>query len=551
MPRAWSAIAFATCLALVLSETGAPAETPEPDDQLSQILLPAQAANPAPSSAAPTPATAAPKPAPDAADSCGFNFSKVPPVRPLARTGNFIIPPTGCHYYTFLDLINGRKRENPRMPFGLYSLNPLSFFDYDFRYLDNPENTQTTWSDGWKRIRIGDNWLDSMGGEFRTRYADERNSRGTGVNNDYYLLHTRVYNDLWYKDEIRAFVEFIYAETMNQNLRPLLVDATGPDLLNAFVDAKIDTPFDSPLYVRIGRQELCFGSQRLVSTLDWANTRRTFQGVRTLWTSDKFNFDAFWTQPVIPDRSQFDSVDDRRNFFGVWTTYKPRPGATFDLYYLGLTTATRDIAGDVQTLGTRATGDIEGQLLYDGEGMVQFGERGDRHIFAKSVTGGLGWRFKNLPGNVHVWAYYDLATGTPNPTDLTSTYETFNQLFPFGHYYLGFLDLVARQNIQDLNFHLNTNPMPWLTTWTQIHIFHLDQPRDALYLANGVPYRIDPTGRAGNYVGTELDLAVNVHVSEHQDVFLGYSKLFAGRFWQSTGPPSNPDLFYAQYSVRW
>jgi hypothetical protein len=32
---------------------------------------------------------------------------------------------------------------------------------------------------------------------------------------------------------------------------------------------------------------------------------------------------------------------------------------------------------------------------------------------------------------------------------------------------------------------------------------------------------------------------------------LGWSKLFAGEFWRRTGPPSDPQLFYAQYSFRW
>ena len=316
------------------------AESPVPDEALSNILVQ-------------YPSAAAPQAKADAApENCDtrFDFSKVPPAWPLARAGFFSIPPSGCKYYTLLDLLAGRKLDSPRMPFGLTSLNNLPFFDYDFRYLDNPDHKTTDWSDGCKRIHIGDDWLDSTGGEFRTRYQSERDSRGTGVNNNYYLLRTRVYNDIWFRDEFRLYAEFIYSETMNQNLPPLPIDATGPDLLDAFAEVKVGAPLETPLYIRIGRQEMWYGSQRLVSTLDWANTRRTFQGAKAYWHSDSFDVDAFWTQPVIPNRDRFDSVDDRRNFFGLWTTYKPRPGTAFDLYYLGLTTATKDIEGDVQTL---------------------------------------------------------------------------------------------------------------------------------------------------------------------------------------------------------
>ncbi len=97
---------------------------------------------------------------------------------------------------------------------------------------------------------------------------NELNSRFTRVHNPYENLRARIYGDLWYKDEYRLFAEFIYANSFNQNLLPLLIDDTGADLINAFVEAKIGTPFGAPMYVRVGRQELLLGSQRLISTLD-------------------------------------------------------------------------------------------------------------------------------------------------------------------------------------------------------------------------------------------------------------------------------------------
>jgi hypothetical protein len=358
-----------------------------------------------------------------------------------------------------------------------------------------------------------------------------------------------VYGDAWYRDEFRVFAEFLHADGFAHNLPPRPIDISGAELLNAFVEAKVGAPQGTPLYVRAGRQELLYGSQRLVSTLEWANVRRTFQGVKGYWHGDQFNIDAFWTQPVAIDPDHFDSVDTNRNFFGVWTTYKPRAGATLDAYYLGLTTARGPAVGDTQTLGSRYAGDLKGKVLYDFEGAVQFGDRGGRPVFAQMATAGLGYRFADCPGNVTAWAYYDYASGTKDPTG--PSYRTFNQLFPFGHYYLGWLDLVARQNIRDLNFQLSATPQPWLLLVGQVHVFKLDARRDALYNAAGVPIRRDPTGLAGDDVGTEVDLITNLHLTEHQDLLLGYSVLAAGRFFRETGPPSDPQLFYAQYSIRW
>jgi hypothetical protein len=43
---------------------------------------------------------------------------------------------------------------------------------------------------------------------------------------------------------------------------------------------------------------------------------------------------------------------------------------------------------------------------------------------------------------------------------------------------------------------------------------------------------------------------LNFHLSNHQDLLLGYSKLFEGEFLERTKPGS-PDLFYLQYTYRW
>ena len=51
--------------------------------------------------------------------------------------------------------------------------------------------------------------------------------------------------------------------------------------------------------------------------------------------------------------------------------------------------------------------------------------------------------------NPQFWLRYDFASGDNNLTDGDRT--TFNQLFPFGNYYLGWIDRVGRQNIHDFN----------------------------------------------------------------------------------------------------
>src|SRR5262249_26435325 len=146
-----------------------------------------------------------------------------------------------------------------------------------------------------------------------------------------------------------------------------------------------------------------------------------------------------------------------------------------DLYYLdidnshhtalGETVAGKRVMGsfNVSTFGARYSGNQE-NLLFDFEGAYQFGPWSDQNTSAGADTTALGRNFKNLPMTPQFWIGYDFASGDHNP-GRTDTHGTFDQLFPFGHYYFGYLDLVGRQNIEDLNFQTVVWPMKWITCW--------------------------------------------------------------------------------------
>jgi hypothetical protein len=483
-------------------------------------------------------------------------WEKNPPVRVFPRPGFFSIPPSGAGYYSARDFCEDNFRDKaPKFPYPPLSFIQFSFFDADFRYLDDPKNTQHDLFDCLHRIHLGDCWLFSTGGDFRWRHAQELDSRLSGRDNTYDLIRTRVYGDLWYGNSLRFYVEYLDAHSFNQDLAPLAIDVNRSDLLNAFVDLKIGDCDGHPAYVRVGRQELLLGSQRLISPLDWANTRRTFQGVRAFHQGEKFDVDLFWVQPIIPNASHFDSVDNNQNLAGLWTTYRPEKGHFLDAYYLFLDNTNRVTQQglvrapfNAHTIGSRYTGD-KNHFLWDIEGMLQFGERGSSDIFAGAATVGGGYNFACAPMNPTFWVYYDYASGDQSPN--SGSFNTFNQLFPFGHYYMGWLDQVARQNIHDFNMHLYLYPAKWITFWTQYHHFWLASSRDALYNAAGNAIRRDPTGRAGHDVGDEIDFVLNFHLGTHSDIVLGWSKLFAGGFIEGTGSPRSPEFLWAQYSFRW
>src|SRR5262249_34421458 len=205
-------------------------------------------------------------------------WSLSPPVTKFPRPGWFILLPTDAGYYSLHDVLTDTYRKGPpKYPYPRFNIIPFSMFNVDWRYLDDPKNEEHDYFDFLKRIHLGDDFMFTTGGEFRFRYNNEVNSRLTGVNNTYDLERTRVYFDLWYQDKVRVFVETIDARTQNQDLPPLVIDQDHIDFLNLFADVKLGEYDSAPIYLRVGRQELLYGSQRLISPLDFANTRRTFQ----------------------------------------------------------------------------------------------------------------------------------------------------------------------------------------------------------------------------------------------------------------------------------
>lgn len=497
---------------------------------------------------------------PGGAGRADVDWSKVPfSIASMPRVGNFPILPAGPGYYSASDWLMGTWREQrPASGYPPYALMPPSLFDADFRYVDGKPAAERSLVESLKRIRLSNNLMFSTGGQAWVRYMKEQNSRLTEVENSYALTRARVFGDIMLGDLARVYGEYLWADSINPELPPLPIDEDLGDILNLFLDVNVLEWDDHPLVARVGRQELLLGSQRLVSTLDWANVRRTFEGARLFRRGAQWDFDAFWTQFVPAVASEFDRPDENQIFAGTWLTYRPEQGELLDFYYLFLNNSNdiqrQDIVQaplEAHTLGSRWTGDEDG-WLWDFEGAVQWGDSAGHDLVAGAGTAGLGRHLKQYRWNPTAWIYFDYASGDSDPN--AGTAHTFNDLYPFGHYYLGWADLVGRRNIQDLNAHLYLYPTHWMTVWLQYHHFWLAASRDALYSAGGVPLRRDATGQSGSNVGDELDLVVNFHLTSYSDFMFGYSRLFGGGFLENTAGPNaapNSDLLFMMYQMKW
>lgn len=429
------------------------------------------------------------------------------------------------------------------------------FYDNNFNYLENPCNTQHNIGDFMKRRHLGRSVVFDVGGEYRFRHENlNRLSR-----HDDYLLHrTRIYGNVQVSDWFRIYMEAIDAVTNYEDAPVGPVDENRFDALNLFGDIKFLDNCQGDLWFRGGRQELLYGAQRLVSPLNWGNTRRTFDGFKLYWRGKDWNVDGFWTRPVSiwqhlpPVNTKFDNPTGSQEFAGVYITRQGLKNANLEFFFLRYADAlpmppVSPVNFNYNTLGMRIK-KSKNDWHYEFEGGWQGGRYGALFHSAGYATIGGGRTFKCLPMDPVLWVYYDWASGDNNPNDGINT--TFNQNFPLGHKYFGWMDLVGRQNIRDFNIRLTMSPhkkVKWIVWW---HLFHLDQARDALYNPLSVPIRRDPTGAAGTYVGQELDMLVKFQLRQRTSLTFGYCHLFGGSFLANTGGIGGQDFYYSELVQR-
>jgi hypothetical protein len=349
---------------------------------------------------------------------------------------------------------------------------------------------------------------------------------------------------------LRVYGEYLDATSDFEDLPPRSIEENPSEILNLFADLRLLDCCDGEWWGRVGRQEMLYGSQRLISPLDWANTRRTFDGAKIFWRGEDWNLDGFWLRPLANDPEGLDSPDGTQEFYGIWATYKAVQDHSYDIYWLGYHDYDAPYAAassfKFQTAGGRVYQN-KGPWLWEIEGGYQFGAFGDGSHSAGFFTLGGGRKLERCPcWKPVVWVYYDWASGS------NVIGNGFNHLFPLGHKFLGFMDFYARTNIQDFNILYEMQPSArwkFLAWW---HLFFLQNPNDVPYRINETPFVTTPGGNP--YLGQELDLLATWNMTDRMSWLFGYSHFFTGD-WYRTNPSPPPfsgdaDFVYVQYQVN-
>jgi hypothetical protein len=442
-----------------------------------------------------------------------------------------------------------REVERPRFTFLRQNEDWSSLADFSPEELTDP----------WDRIKYvplsedGSIWA-SFGGSTRLR-VESWNNFGFGSppndNDTFALWRALFHGDFHFGENLRVFAQGKSAFASDRDLpggrRPLDVDSI--DLEQAFADVVIPLGEDASLTLRPGRQAYSFGKQRLVSPLPWSNTLRRWDGITGIFSVGGWKIDSFWSQFVPVKKYEFNTADAQTQFFGVYATGSLGEGAPgLDLYWLGL-----DKDDDVTfngttgpeerfTMGGRLFGNFgESGFDYDLEGAYQWGEVGRGDVDAFMIGSQLGFKAAELWGSPRFFVGFDYASGDDEPG---GDVETFNQLFPLGHAYYGFIDAIGRQNAIDFNLGATCTPMPKMTLYAAGHFFWRASTDDALYNAGGMVSRAGAMA-SDREIGQEINVVLKYKFNRHLLGELGYGYFFAGDFIEETGASDDIQFLWA------
>ncbi len=252
----------------------------------------------------------------------------------------------------------------------------------------------------------------------------------SGTNLSFVEQRTRLHLNADFTDQVRAFIELDSYGVWGEDFRSgdyitgvdtRAVSADDVEVYQAYVEA--GEMWGSPLKLRVGRQELSFGSQFLVGPRDFAFfwTGISFDAIRLTYDTDKFTIDA-WMSKLFEAMSDF--AEDDVNFYGVYATCKAVENVVFDVYWM-LLEDDRPIPNDLavfpdgdflsnllgvgdydktmlHTVGLRSAGKY-GAFDFDAEVAYQFGEADHiGKLFRVVVIGDDDANFDNWAGKLDV-----------------------------------------------------------------------------------------------------------------------------------------------------
>jgi hypothetical protein len=381
----------------------------------------------------------------------------------------------------------------------------------------------------WQKAKIlfrSPKVLGIWGGNYRSEVQGILNQDWTRDNNDAIWFNRIMLHSHWhFGDYLELFAQLRHGSALGRNEPNSPLDRDDTDLHQGFVKGKYKN-----VELRLGRQELSFGSRRLISLREGANVRQSFDGAKlTLGPeigNSKQQIDLLFFTFNNSETGIFDNpVDDDELLWGLyWTreaTNNVKPG--FDYYYLGSRQQRSSyFEGEGQetrhSLGIRVWNDQQ-KFRYNIEGVVQGGSFQGSQILAWTISSETSYQIPSQCKLV-LGLKAEAISGDRYQTD--GKLGTFNALYPRGGYF-GLLALIGPANLLDIHPSVSLSGPLDIRFTADWDAFWRYSKQDGIYFpsANLNPIGFTSASRfIGNQFGLQMEKALNPFVEFSASYFI-------------------------------
>ena len=328
--------------------------------------------------------------------------------------------------------------------------------------------------------------LDRFSLTGQIRHRTELDARDFNADEDdfwFHLLRTRLALGVDVAPDIEAFIQVQDARVFGSgdpNRRRGTQDGSAPalDFHQAFF--QVSNFFDTPFSIKVGRQELAYGNQRIIGAPDWGNFGQTFDAGVLSYAANNNTVDLFVARLV-------ESRTAGQNLYGLYATFPLTVSHTLEGFLI-VDNNTEELAIGPDagkpilnrfTLGTTGRGvfselDYRLELMYQGGSIMTYPAEERNDIAAYLLSGTLGYTFGN---NARLGILYTILSGDEYP--VFDEWNAFNTLFGANHGFYGFMDFFpgrfSLSGFHNLAGTLSVSPSDRLTLRFDLHNFRLDQ----------------------------------------------------------------------------
>ncbi|MDN3656067.1 alginate export family protein [Ferruginibacter paludis] len=299
----------------------------------------------------------------------------------------------------------------------------------------------------------------SFGGELRQEF-DAYNNEDWGIrklgHNNFHLQRYNLHADLHLGKQFRIFSQLRSALENGRKDGPRPIDQDNMNIQNLFVEYNFLYAANEKLYVRFGRQEMFYGSQRLIAVRDGPNLRFAFDAARISYNKNNVTLDALAASDIKVNTGIFDNKRSKEiNLWGLYSTinFKRMPNTSIDLYYLGIHRANTKYEEGTGEETRHSAGlrlwNKPSVFTYNFEAIIQWGKFNSDNILAWTASSDIEYtinykkRYATLLG-----LKTDVISGDGQLND--GKLGAFNALYPKTGYF-GFDPQIGPANLIDVH----------------------------------------------------------------------------------------------------